>query len=956
MNTLGPDTLRICNGLGIGTSDSVESIIQKLDDYCIGTTNEIMEHFRFNMRDQRSDESFTEWLADLRAIAKTCSFNSIQKVEDTLLRNRIIHGIRDKKAQAKMLDRRGADLETVIDIARTCEATEHHLKTISQTSDVHAVNSDKSYKKNKRFTKRKPTTQPDNVKKCLFCMKEHVMRKESCPAWGKTCNTCKKTGHFKGSKMCKSGGKKHVHALYDESETDSSDTEELCGVESINNVQNTGKAVYCTMLVGEKCNESEVKFQIDCGATVNVLPLKHLTVSEKDKISNSQITLKMWNGSTINAVGKLAVRVRNPKSGGKYRAPFVIVDSDLTPLLSRKTAEQMGLITINYESFEHVHSLVTEHDQPFSAYPSTISDGLGDLPGLVKLVTDDAQPPEIKPARRVAVVLKPAVKKKLSDLEKIDVLAKVDEPTDWVSQMAVSTKRSGDLRICIDPQVLNKSLKREHFQLPVLEDILPDLAKAKIFSKLDLANGYWHCKLDEESSLKTTFSTPFGRYCWKRLPFGLTVSSEIFQKRLMTALDGLDGVLCVADDIMVWGSGDTQTDAIADHDVKLKNLLERCSKLNIKLNHSKCEIRKTEIAFLGHLVTNRGLLPDPEKIKAVLDLDKPTSVESIQQLNGFVNYLSKFMPHLSEIMEPIRRLTRKDEPWRWTEEQNKAVDSIKDAATKTPILAYYDPSKASVLQCDASQKGFGAVLLQEGRPVAYTSRALTDTEQRYAQIEKEALSVVFGLTKFHQYTFGRKTMVCNDHKPLEAIVKKPLHRAPKRLQGMLLRILEYDTEVRWKPGKDVPIADLLSRSYLPGVPDDEQEFAQVNTVSFLPIGEKRLCGLKQATDSDDVLCALKDTIMKGWPENKDRVSSVLMPYFHICDELCTQDGLVLRGERVVVPKSMRPDMMKTLHSSHLGIKQHIAPCTMFVLARHVSWNKVQNWNMWCMPWVWDQSD
>ena len=140
-------------------------------------------------------------------------------------------------------------------------------------------------------------------------------------------------------------------------------------------------------------------------------------------------------------------------------------------------------ITINYESFEHVHSLVTEHDQPFSAYPSTISDGLGDLPGLVKLVTDDAQPLEIKPARRVVVALKPAVKKKLSDLEKLDVLAKVDEPTDWVSQMAVSTKRSGDLRICIDPQVLNKSLKREHFQLPVLEDVLPDLAHYDVKSQ-----------------------------------------------------------------------------------------------------------------------------------------------------------------------------------------------------------------------------------------------------------------------------------------------------------------------------------------------------------------------------------------------------------------------------------------------------------------------------------------
>ena len=358
------------------------------------------------------------------------------------------------------------------------------------------------------------------------------------------------------------------------------------------------------------------------------------------------------------------------------------------------------------------------------------------------------------------------------------------------------------------------------------------MAKAKIFSKHDLANGYWHCKLGDESSLKTTFGTPFGRYRWKRLPFGLTVSSEIFQKRLMTAFDGLDGVLCVADDIIVWGSGDTQADAIADHDVKLKSLLERCSKLNLKLNRSKCQIRKTEIAFLGHVVTNQGLLPDPEKIKAVLDLDKPTSVESIQQLNGFVNYLSKFMPNLSEIMEPIRRLIRKDEPWKWTEEQDKSFYSIKDAATKTPILSYCDPSKDLVLQCDASQKCLGAVLLQQGHPVAYTSRALTDTEQRYAQIEKEALSVVFGLTKFHQYTFAWKTIVFNDHKTLEAIVKKPLHRALKCLQGMLLTILEYNTEVRWKHGKDVPIADLLSRSYLPGFPDDEQEFVLLCVVCF----------------------------------------------------------------------------------------------------------------------------
>ena len=168
----------------------------------------------------------------------------------------------------------------------------------------------------------------------------------------------------------------------------------------------------------------------------------------------------------------------------------------------------------------------------------------------------DAEP-ILRLPKRLPVELKDSVKQELDRLVKAGVLAPVDEPTDWVDQMAIATKKDGSLRICIDPRHLNLSLKREHYQLPVLDDILPDLAKAKVFSKVDLSHGYWHCTLDEESSLLTTFSTPFGRYRWTRLPFGLSASCEIFQKRLHQALEGLLGVACIADDILVYGVSDS---------------------------------------------------------------------------------------------------------------------------------------------------------------------------------------------------------------------------------------------------------------------------------------------------------------------------------------------------------------------------------------------------------------
>ena len=241
--------------------------------------------------------------------------------------------------------------------------------------------------------------------------------------------------------------------------------------------------------------------------------------------------------------------------------------------------------------------------------------------------------------------------------------------------------------------------------------------------------------------------------------------------------------------------------------------------------------------------------------------------------------MAKFLPNLSDVIEPIRQLTRNDVEWHWDDPQETAFKKVKELVMKAPILAYYDPSQELDVECDASERGLGAVLTQNGKPVAFASRALTDTETRYAQIEKEMLAIVYALEKFHQYTYGHRVTVYSDHQPLETIIQKHLCRAPRRLQRMLLRTHNYDIQVRYKKGTKMFTSDMLSRAYLPLELNGQTEFERVNMVKFLPIREERLNQIREATQQDETMQLLKDVILHGWPESKVKVHTLLTPYF-----------------------------------------------------------------------------
>ena len=268
----------------------------------------------------------------------------------------------------------------------------------------------------------------------------------------------------------------------------------------------------------------------------------------------------MWNGARVAPL-EVTLPVINVLTKETHKVKFIVVPNDLRCLLGLKTVLEMQLITINDMRFISQVESVPEPNKSF-----------GDL-GEAHLHVNADIKPHVLPCRKIPITLRDPVKHEIDRLVDLGVLIPVTQPTEWVSQMTVVTKSNGSLRLCIDPQPLNEALMREHYKLPTVDDVLPMLRHAKVFSKLDVKNAFWHVRLDEESSHLTTMITPFGRFRWSRLPFVLKVSSELFQRRLNEALIGLDGIFTIADDIAIAGCGESQAEAIKDNDAKLRKAL-----------------------------------------------------------------------------------------------------------------------------------------------------------------------------------------------------------------------------------------------------------------------------------------------------------------------------------------------------------------------------------------------
>ena len=595
-------------------------------------------------------------------------------------------------------------------------------------------------------------------------------------------------------------------------------------------------------------NGSPVKFKIDTGADVTVISdTTYKALAKKTPLKPAKKSLTGPSSQPLDVCGLFTGTLQH-RSCTSSEDIFVVNNLQMS-LLGHPAIESLRLVS-------RVNT-VADQRLPYM-YPDLFQ-GLGKNPGKYHIqLKDDAQPFALSTLRRVALPLQPKVKSELQWMEQLGVISKVDEPTDWCAGIVVVPKQDGKVRICVDLTKLNESVRSERHILPSVDHTLAQLGGAKVFTKLDANSGFWQIELSKESALLTTFITPFGRFCFNRLPFGITSAPEYFQKRMSEILSGLEGVVCMVDDVDVLVHGRTQE----EHDQRLDAALARISNAGVTLNAEKCEFSQGRVKFLGHIVDGTGIQPDPEKVQAIQAMKKPTNTSEVRRFLGMTNQLAKFGPSLAEKAKPLRDLLSKQNAWVWGESQQRAFQEIKQELYSAPILALYDPNLDTVVSADASSFGLGAVLMQKQpdaswRPVVYASRSLTPTGQRYAQIEKEALALTWACKRFAEYLLGKPFHLHTDHKPLVPILSsKSLDTLPARVQCFRMRLMPYQFSISHVPGKDLHIADTLSRAPTSQfTPFDDQFCHHVDNFVHLVTGslsvtEERLQQISRLQDKD----------------------------------------------------------------------------------------------------------
>ena len=396
-------------------------------------------------------------------------------------------------------------------------------------------------------------------------------------------------------------------------------------------------------------------------------------------------------------------------------------------------------------------------------------------------------------------------------------------------------------------------------------------------------------------------------------------------------------VQCFIDDILVTGADDEE------HLCKLEEVLGRLRQHGIRVKSSKCSFLKNSVEYLGHRITNTGLQTSSKKVKAVQLAPKPKNVRELHSFLGLLHYYGKFMPNLATLLHPLNDLLQAGRQWHWSAKCDEAFVRAKEKLMSATVLAHYNPDLPVLLAGDASAYGVGSVISHvfpngEERPIAFASRTLTSSEKNYSQLEKEALSLIFGLRKFHQYLYGRKFTLVTDHQPLTTIFnsKKGIPTlAAARLQRWALLLSALSYTIQFQPTKAHGNADGLSR--LPvkkgstNADYSEPDLFNIRQIEALPITSGQL---KQATRQDAVLSKVLMYTKQGWPT---QISELLKPYWNRRLELTLEDDCIMWGTRVIVPCKLQEKVLQELHEVHFGIAR-----TKAIARSYVWWPKLDN--------------
>ena len=902
---MGPESDKIFQSLQFSVADgrqesdkNFETLTRKFDEYFVVKKSVIYKRSQFQNRKQVQGETVEEFYRALRDLVRHCEYQDAGEQ----IRDRLVVGLLDKKLQEKLQLISDLTLGKALEVARTHEQVKSQMRETVSADEARCLdpptcgrgrgrNTANRGQRGRELSRGGRHKTEQQAAKCGRCGYGHGSN--PCPAHGQKCNRCHKKGHFK--KMCRSQIQSGIQEVVPDRDSEN-ETDYLLDSVIIEDSQ--------PWTVDLKIKDTVVNFKIDTGADISVMSDKsYRQLKRKPELSQSEVRL-------TSPGGRLTVRgefyAKTCYKDTHYKFKVVVVENKVGNLLSRNAAIKMGLV----KRLEEVHSDVFGSTGLLKTEPVSIK------------VKDGVSPYCVTTARRVPFPLQKKVKAEIERMVKDGIISEVTDPTDWCAPMVPVVKPDGKIRICVDFKRLNVDVKRPHCMLPNLNDIAPKMAGATVFSTLDAASGFFQVPLQEDSKKLTTFITRFRRYCFQRVPMGISLGPEVFQTKMKELLTGLDGCDAIMDDTIIYGK------TLEEYDRNLEAVLTRIEESGLKLNKQKCHLRQSEVKFFGHIVSGSGVSPDPEKIRAIKDMPPPTSVSELRTVCGMLNYLTKFVSHMATTLKPVTDLLKGNRAWLWGPAQQQAFDSAKKKLSKSPALGFYDPQRQTVVSVDSSSYGLGATTMHmdaSGQliPIAYTSRTMTDAEKKYAQIEKECLATTWACEKFSKYLIGLDRFeLQTDHKPLVPLIKtKDIDNVPVCCQRLLIRLMRFNADVFHVPGKEIVIADALSRSPVPHTAEDE-EVAEVVTayvngvMDNQQITPRRIEALQSATVHDPELQQVISYILNGWPQS---VAEQFQPYQQAQGELSVVDGLVIFNNRIVVPVSQRKDILHKLHETHQGL-------------------------------------
>ena len=797
---------------------SYQEAVTALNGYFGEKHSRVFAVYNFRKLKQEQGQSIQEFVSMLHAKAGECEYGGQYDAE---IKQQLISGVRDSRICQELLM---LDETKTLDNCVT-KATAMEASVCEQGGITGAGSSDGGM----FFVKRNGgqdvnRRQAHFDSSCRYCGKtQWHSSKEDCPAWGRKCNKCGKQNHF--SNVCKgsnggysqtnnSAGPKNtgrVGAIGSEgNHSDQVDFSSLAGL--MGGVLSGTSEAKCVLGL---LNGAETYWLVDTGAPYSCVSSDFAKkIGIKWEPSNRPSGLQSATGDELVEVGRVSgeLSIFDFKFIETVR---IIGNLQFSAILGRSGLKNFSRVIFSTDGAgpELVLSCATESskastivEQYTDCFDKPLKDSKIDIvPEPIVELTQDAKPVKC-PSRKYSVDDVEVIRKTVESLLDNDIIE--ESCSEWRSQPVIVDKRGGGKRMAIDYSVtVNKFSKLDAFPVPLISDLVQEAAKFKFFSVMDITQAYHQVPLTPDDMEKTAFEAVGRLYHYKRLSFGLSNAVPKFQRIMVKCFGHLRGIMIYLDDLVIGGA------TMAEHDENLAKFLARCRELNVSLNRKKCSFGVTKLSWLGYLIEGNEIRPDPERTRALEEFPVPTTMRNLEQFLGMATYYSKFVVDFATLAAPMMEV-KNSKVFRWDEQLLKCFMAVKSRILSS-FLAVPDYSKDFTLETDASGTAIAGVLMQDGRPVAVTSRRVGKVESAWAAVELEALAIVHSVAKFRSFLLGRPFKLYTDQRALSFLFSDSPKSSCKnnKLIRWRQQLSEFKFSICYKPGKENASADAFSRAF-----------------------------------------------------------------------------------------------------------------------------------------------